>query len=222
MEFWNCPTSCSMQRKCKESVSCEPSVQDELTWEVILIPAEGTCKELGEGKATAWIEKRDWWSRALLLSVHYCLQYNSSNTAWCGMIAKQAALAQGKCVSDRAGNYWARRASSCWPCTTAVGLRKTRESCSEAGSSVSVPLALRGQKVVRLSSGRTSWQGGLTCTEMISRLSQYSSLTSEGFFCFQNLFLETVIKREQNDTGRLCCVIAIQKSFWSIWSCMPQ
>lgn len=94
-----------MQRKCKESVSCEPSVQDELTWEVILIPAEGTCKELGEGKATAWIEKRDWWSRALLLSVHYCLQYNSSNTAWRGMIAKQAALAQGKCVSDRAGNY---------------------------------------------------------------------------------------------------------------------
>lgn len=41
-----------------ESVSCEPSVQDELTWEVILIPAERTRRELGKGKAAAWIEKR--------------------------------------------------------------------------------------------------------------------------------------------------------------------
>lgn len=60
-----------MQRKCKESVSSEPSVQDELTWEVMLIPAEGTCKELGKRKATAWIEKRDGWSRALLLAVQF-------------------------------------------------------------------------------------------------------------------------------------------------------
>lgn len=42
------------------------------------------------------------------------------------MIANQAALAQGKGVSDRAGNFWACRASSWWPCTTAVGLCKNK------------------------------------------------------------------------------------------------